>query len=725
MFSPSHAPTKRLESSEPISLGIDGLSNYVEIGRGGFATVYSADDEALGRKVAVKVLRHLDDDGIRRFQREARILADLGSHENLAAIYRFDRTTNGNPCFVMEHVPGGSLADVLSRVGTIEAKTAVSYAIQVARALVHTHARGIVHRDIKPSNVLLANDGRVKLSDFGIAVIRSASATLNAATFEHAAPEVFLDGSTKNDERSDLYSLASTLYNLIDGSAPYSIAGERSHEALLHRVLNSPIPTTDLAPDMNRFWDRALAKKPSDRFQTASEMLAVLTALSREAPPSPRPLAPPTAHSTATSTATPSRTQPPAPGPTPPPVSGAHAGDTIGVGTAADGQPLSPQEIAVVDSFAGSQSTSQRHDVASLTTTQSVLFTLAQDVDLRVAGTAVARLTDQALLGRLVEPERPKQTRVLAAGRVADGPLAARLADDPDNDVRAALAGSVADPVVIQKLITDRAEQVRAAVITQIRNPKVLRLVAQSPDPETRRAIAGHADSEPLLMTLARDADPSVRTAALSRLDVSQVAQLAEDADPGISRSALNHIDDPHVLYKLTSHRFNHVQQQSVSRISDEPTLARIAGNSQHPQWQAALAQISDDVTLAQLARNSDDQIAASALSRIRSDSILQSLAARPDYRFRLEATDRITNRDALQSLVDSREDPAVATRARDILSVVNERDERLSTVRIFASAIVITALAAVLVSSTVWPYSVAVVICVALGYRVYISQDG
>ena len=297
--------------------------------------------------MAVKVLRHLDDDGVRRFQREARILADLGSHENLAVIYRFAETRNGNPCFVMEFVPGGSLADSLIRNGVVEVRSAISYASQVARALMHTHARGIVHRDIKPSNILLATDGQVKLSDFGIAVIRSASATLNAATFEHAAPEVFLNGATKNDERSDLYSLASTLFNLIDGSAPYHVAGERSHEALLHRVLNAPIPVTDRAPELKGFWAKALAKQPDDRFQTAAELLAALTALSRDTPPVPTPdriaapTPPPPPPNSKAETAGPRRSRNPAPpgsrpaAPPPPSADATAARGTISITTSA------------------------------------------------------------------------------------------------------------------------------------------------------------------------------------------------------------------------------------------------------------------------------------------------------------------------------------------------------------------------------------------------------
>ena len=698
------------------------MENYVEIGRGGFATVYSADDKALGRKVAVKVLRHLDDDGIRRFQREARILADLGSHQNLAVIYRFAETANGNPCFVMEYVPGGSLADSLANNGTVEVKTAISYAGQVARALMHTHARGIVHRDIKPSNILLATDGQVKLSDFGIAVIRSASATLNAATFEHAAPEVFLNGATKNDERSDVYSLGSTLFNLIDGSAPYHVKGDRSHEALLHRVLNAPIPVTERAPQLNGFWPKALAKEPEARFQTAAELLAALTALSRDTPPSPdRRTVPPPGSSSPTPPPPPPSSSPspsaPSSAPAPP------VPTTIGVTASASGQPLSPQEIAVVDSFAVSPSAAQRREVAALTPTQSVLFTLAQDRDETVASIAVPRITDHTLLGQLIEPERPKRTRVLAAGRITSGPLAGRLAVDPDPEIRAALAAGVSDPTIIQRLITDPAESVRTAVITQIQNPKVLRLVAQSPDPETRRAIARHVDSNDLLAVLARDGDRSVREVALSRVDGRTVLELAANHDEAISRSAVRFVRDPESLFRLSSHPTPHVQRNAVAQLADAETLARIAGDPGHPQWRAALDRIDDQAALVTLARHRHDAVAEAALARIPANEALTALAGDPGYRLRLTALDRVTDPTALASLTGNA-DGEVATRARSALEALTERSERLATARLLAGGCVVAAVAIALVFAEVRPLAVLVIGVVVVAYRAYASRQ-
>lgn len=614
--------------------------------------------------MAVKVLRHLDDDGIRRFQREAQILANLGSHENLAVIHRFDETASGNPCFIMEFVSGGTLADTLKRVGAVEAKTAIAYAQQVARALVHTHARGIVHRDIKPSNILLTSDGQAKLSDFGIAVIRSSSATLNAATFEHAAPEVFLDHSGSNDERIDLYSLASTLFTLIDGKPPYHVPGEASHEALLNRVLHAPTPVVDRAPQLDGFWPKALAKDPAERFQTAAEMLTALTALGRETPQPPR-------------SRQPVKAAPPPPGTPPPPPSGPHpAASQPAPPTRTAGQ-LSPQELAVVDSYATSTSVEQRRKVAKLTSTQAVLFNLAQDGDDVVATTAIERLTDQTMLARLLEQQRPRRTRILAARQVNSGPLASQVANDPDPEVRAALADGLTDPAIIGQLIRDPSEGVRSAVISQIDNPDVLQLIAESPEVETRRAIAQHVKSVDLRITLAHDADPSVRQVAMAGLDPRSLLDLAASAEVPISRSAMELITDPESLHRLSRDGQVHVQTAAVDRLAAAPngsaTLMRIATDGQHPQWQRALDHVGDQQTLAELAQ--------------------------ADH-------------------------PHVAEYAEGRMARLNHRNEQLASVRVVVAAVVLFAVVLLLVRGSLWPLSFLLAGGAIAGYWLYSQSE-
>ncbi len=381
----------------------------------------------------------------------------------------------------------------------------------------------------------------------------------------------------------------------------------------------------------------------------------------------------------------------------------------------------------MVDSFATSASAAQRREFASLTPTQTVLFELAQDRDSTVSGTAVARITDYNLLGQLIEPERPKRTRVLAAGRITGGPLAERLAADPDIDVRAALAAGVSDPSVIQRLIVDPAESVRSAVIAQIQNPKVLRLVAQSPDPETRRAIAHHLDADSdvngLLAILARDRDASVREVALARVDARTVVELAADHDEAISRSAIRFVRDPEALYSLSSHPTPHVQHNAVTHLRDVDTLARIAGDAEHPQWREALDRIDDETALLSLARSGNDRVAETALARIPSGNTLTALAADPAYRFRLQAADRITDPAALRALAGS-PDTDVAARAGGALIAQSERSERLATARLLATGMILAAIAMLVVNTAAWPYTVLIIGLVVVGYRTYASAQ-
>ena len=151
------------------------------LGVGGMARVYLATDRVLERQVAVKVLSQpyaQDPSFVERFQREARAAASL-SHPNIVAV--FDSGTDGELQYlVMEHVPGESLAELLARQGRLAPRPAVELAIQVCAALAAAHAQGLVHRDVKPGNVLVGDDGRVKVTDFGI--VKAAEATTLTGT---------------------------------------------------------------------------------------------------------------------------------------------------------------------------------------------------------------------------------------------------------------------------------------------------------------------------------------------------------------------------------------------------------------------------------------------------------------------------------------------------------------------------------------------------------------
>ncbi len=290
-----------------IDLGIDELSDFQVIGRGGFSTIYSAQDSGFNRRVAVKLLHSLDDSGRRRFDRERGIMGQLSSHPNVIMPFRAGYARTGAPYLVMELVTGGSLQDLIDTRGGLPWREAVELVVPVTAALGHAHEQGILHRDVKPANVVLA--GRVpKLTDFGIAAIRESTTTQVAYTLAHCPPEAFASGADTRDDRSDLYSMASTLYNLITGRPPYYIDGTDSPQAYMFRIMGHaipPVPPEVIPPTLWAFLERALAKDPNDRPQSAlefeDELRAVLasggpavTGPPAAAWPAPNPPSPPT-----------------------------------------------------------------------------------------------------------------------------------------------------------------------------------------------------------------------------------------------------------------------------------------------------------------------------------------------------------------------------------------------------------------------------------------------
>ena len=269
--------------TDGLDLGIDELSDFQVIGSGGFSTVYSAWDEGFRRRVAVKILHSLDEAGRRRFDRERGIMGQLGSHPNVITPYRAGYTSNGAPYLMMEYVSGGSLFDQVSKRGPIPWPEAVDWVIQSTAALGHAHEQGVLHRDVKPANILLA--GLVpKLTDFGIAAIRESTASQVAFTLAHCPPETFSQGRDSRDERSDLYSMASTLFTLVTGRPPFDVDGEDSQQAYMFRIIGHdiPEPPADRVPEPLRdFMRRALSKDPEERPQTATAFQAELSEIRR------------------------------------------------------------------------------------------------------------------------------------------------------------------------------------------------------------------------------------------------------------------------------------------------------------------------------------------------------------------------------------------------------------------------------------------------------------
>jgi eukaryotic-like serine/threonine-protein kinase len=260
---------------------IDGRYRVLKkLGSGGMADVYCALDQQLGRQVALKLLyRHFaaDEQFVERFRREASSAAGL-QHPNIVGIY--DRGEwDGTYYIAMEFIEGRTLKDVIRERGPAPSEAAVDIVLQILRAARFAHQRGIVHRDIKPHNVLIDNDGRVKVADFGIARAGASDMTetgLIMGTSQYLSPEQAQGKPV--DARSDLYSIGIVLYELLTGRVPFD--AESPVAVALKQVSEVPVPPRELNPEIPPALDavvlRALEKAPAQRFADADEFIAAL-----------------------------------------------------------------------------------------------------------------------------------------------------------------------------------------------------------------------------------------------------------------------------------------------------------------------------------------------------------------------------------------------------------------------------------------------------------------
>ncbi|HXG92147.1 MAG TPA: protein kinase [Blastocatellia bacterium] len=260
------------------------------IGRGGMGEVYLAQDERLGRKVALKLLPADvtgDQSRMRRFQQEARAASAL-NHPNIITIY--DINELDGRCFIAsEFIEGETLRHRLSHQ-RMTISEALDIAIQIASALYVAHEAGIVHRDIKPENIMLRRDGYVKVLDFGLAKLAGQHETTNEAsaaerpdissglvmgTVKYMSPEQARGQQV--DSRSDIFSFGVVLYEMVAGRAPFE--GESASE-LIRAILKKEPPLLTNEPDeMQRIISKALCKKKEDRYQTIEDLLADLKEL--------------------------------------------------------------------------------------------------------------------------------------------------------------------------------------------------------------------------------------------------------------------------------------------------------------------------------------------------------------------------------------------------------------------------------------------------------------
>jgi serine/threonine-protein kinase len=250
-----------------------------EIGDGAMGRVYRCSDPLMKRLVAVKTVkqeyltRETAEDYLRRFRREAQAAGRL-SHPHIVSIYDV-----GETYFVMEYLEGTTLQAVLSARGKLPLDEALGLLTPLADALDYAHRSSIVHRDIKPANIMVLDDGRPKLMDFGVARLESSVATASGHFFgspSYMAPEQISGSEVTN--RADLFSFAVLAYEVITGRRPFE--GD-SITAVMYRVVNEPAPPPrqwdfELPASYDTIFRRALSKGPADRFPDAASLVAAL-----------------------------------------------------------------------------------------------------------------------------------------------------------------------------------------------------------------------------------------------------------------------------------------------------------------------------------------------------------------------------------------------------------------------------------------------------------------
>lgn len=266
------------------------------LGEGGMGIVYLGVDPDLNRPVAIKTIRRglLQGRAGRelreRFRREAQAEGRM-THPNIVAIYDFGEDSEGTPYFVMEYVEGRSLKEFLSRGMHFNLQMTLHITSQLLSALDYSHSHGVVHRDVKPANILLTEEDSVKIADFGIARMEESEFTASGrvmGTPQYLSPEQ--RAGKKTDARSDLYSTALVLYELLTGDKPFS---GQQHPGRNHRLTPDHLAKLDNMPpevqqQLKAVLTRALEREPADRYQSASEFLADLEPLITQPQPTPR-----------------------------------------------------------------------------------------------------------------------------------------------------------------------------------------------------------------------------------------------------------------------------------------------------------------------------------------------------------------------------------------------------------------------------------------------------
>ena len=246
------------------------------IGIGGMAVVYKALDHRLNRYVAVKILKDdyaVDEDFRRRFQTEARAVAML-SHPNIVTVYDVSRTQDVN-YILMELIEGITLKQYMQKRGQLSWKEALHFSMQISKALIHAHSRGIIHRDIKPHNIMILKDGSVKVADFGIARLTATPNTLTQQTLgsvHYISPEQAKGSSI--DARTDIYSLGIVMYEMLTGRLPFE--GENAVSIAIQHISAIPLMPREINPEipagMETITMKAMNPDLEKRYQFAEQL---------------------------------------------------------------------------------------------------------------------------------------------------------------------------------------------------------------------------------------------------------------------------------------------------------------------------------------------------------------------------------------------------------------------------------------------------------------------